>query len=63
MRAARRLLLLRSMTAQPTATRANVAALIPSYFEEKHIREVAAATKAQLNLVLVVDDGSTDRTS
>ncbi len=51
------------MTAQPTATRANVAALIPSYFEEKHIREVAAATKAQLDRVLVVDDGSTDRTS
>ena len=51
------------MTAQPTATRANVAALIPSYFEEKHIREVASATRAQLDLVLVVDDGSTDRTS
>ena len=51
------------MTAQPTATRANVAALIPSYFEEKHIREVASATKAQLDLVLVVDDGSTDHTS
>jgi glycosyltransferase involved in cell wall biosynthesis len=51
------------MTAQPTATRANVAALIPGYFEEKHIREVAAQTKAQLDFVLVVDDGSTDRTS
>lgn len=51
------------MTAQPTATRANVAALIPCYFEEKHIREVAAATREQLDLVLVVDDGSTDRTS
>ena len=51
------------MTAQPTATRANVAALIPCYFEEKKIREVAAATKVQLDLVLVVDDGSTDRTT
>ncbi len=51
------------MTAQPTATRANVAALIPCYFEEKRIREVAAATRKQLDLVLVVDDGSTDRTS
>ncbi len=51
------------MTAQPTATRANVAALIPCYFEEKHIREVAGAAKAQLDLVLVVDDGSTDLTS
>ncbi len=51
------------MTAQPTATRANVAALIPCYYEEKHIREVAAATRAELDLVLVVDDGSSDRTS
>jgi glycosyltransferase involved in cell wall biosynthesis len=50
------------MTAQPTATRANVAALVPCYFEEKKIREVATAAKAQLDLVLVVDDGSTDRT-
>jgi glycosyltransferase involved in cell wall biosynthesis len=46
----------------PTATRANVAALIPAYFEEKHIRDVAARTRAQLDLVLVVDDGSTDKT-
>jgi glycosyltransferase involved in cell wall biosynthesis len=51
------------MPAQPAATRANVAALIPGYFEEKHIRDVAARTKAQLDTVLVVDDGSTDRTS
>jgi len=51
------------MTAQPTATRANVAALIPCYFEEKQIRAVASAANAQLDLVLVVDDGSTDRTS
>jgi glycosyltransferase involved in cell wall biosynthesis len=51
------------MPAQPTATRSNVAALIPGYFEEKHIREVASRAKAQLDLVLVVDDGSTDRTS
>jgi glycosyltransferase involved in cell wall biosynthesis len=51
------------MTAQPTATCANVAALIPCYFEERRIREVAAQTKAQLDDVLVVDDGSTDRTS
>jgi glycosyltransferase involved in cell wall biosynthesis len=51
------------MTAQPTATRANVAALVPCYFEEKRIREVATSAKAQLDLVLVVDDGSTDRTS
>ena len=42
--------------------RTNVAALIPCYFEEKHLREVAQRTKAQLDTVLVVDDGSTDRT-
>ena len=48
---------------QPQATRANVAALIPAYFEEKHIRDVAIRAKAQLDLILVIDDGSTDRTS
>jgi glycosyltransferase involved in cell wall biosynthesis len=48
---------------QPNATRSNVAALIPCYFEEKHIRDVAGRTKAQLDRVLVVDDGSSDRTS
>ncbi|MCE9610100.1 MAG: glycosyltransferase family 2 protein [Chthoniobacter sp.] len=42
--------------------RTNVAALIPSYFEEKRIREVAARVRAQLDTVLVVDDGSTDGT-
>ena len=51
------------MTAQPTATRANVAALVPCYFEEKKIRGVAVAAREQLDLVLVVDDGSSDRTS
>ena len=48
---------------QPTATRGNVAALIPCYFEEKHIRDVSSRTTAALDTVLVVDDGSTDRTS
>ncbi len=48
---------------QPAATRANVAALIPCYYEEKNIREVATRTHAQLDTVLVVDDGSTDKTS
>jgi glycosyltransferase involved in cell wall biosynthesis len=45
------------------ATRTNVAALIPCYREERHIRDVAARAKAQLDIVLVVDDGSPDRTS
>ena len=48
---------------QPEATRANVAALIPAYFEERRIRDVAARAKDQLDVVLVVDDGSTDQTS
>ena len=42
--------------------RTNVAALIPCYFEEKRIREVARCAHAQLDTVLVVDDGSTDST-
>ena len=48
---------------QPAATHANVAALIPCYYEEKHIRDVATRAHAQLDTVLVVDDGSTDKTS
>ena len=43
--------------------RTNVAALIPCYFEERHIRDVAQRTLAQLDTVLVVDDGSTDATA
>ena len=43
-------------------TRSNTAALIPCYFEEKHIQDVARRTLAQLDVVLVVDDGSTDTT-
>lgn len=42
--------------------RTNVAALIPCYFEEKRIRDVAGRARAQLDTVLVVDDGSTDNT-
>jgi glycosyltransferase involved in cell wall biosynthesis len=42
--------------------RTNVAALIPCYFEEKRIREVAKRAHAQLDTVLVVDDGSSDGT-
>ncbi|MHA3775083.1 glycosyltransferase family 2 protein [Verrucomicrobiota bacterium sgz303538] len=43
--------------------RTNVVALIPAYFEEKHIRDVAKRVREQLDHVLVVDDGSTDATS
>ncbi|HET6407289.1 MAG TPA: glycosyltransferase family 2 protein, partial [Chthoniobacteraceae bacterium] len=45
-----------------SADRRNVAALIPCYFEERNIRDVAGRTRGQLETVLVVDDGSTDRT-
>jgi glycosyltransferase involved in cell wall biosynthesis len=45
------------------ADRASTAALIPCYREQRHIRDVAARTKALLDTVLVVDDGSDDRTS
>jgi glycosyltransferase involved in cell wall biosynthesis len=45
------------------ADRTNVAALIPAYYEEAHIQEVARRTLAQLDHVLVLDDGSTDRTA
>ncbi len=43
--------------------RSTVAAIIPAYFEERHIYEVAQRTMAQLENVLVVDDGSTDATA
>jgi glycosyltransferase involved in cell wall biosynthesis len=43
--------------------RSKVGALIPAYQEEKHIGEVVLRTRAQLDHVLVVDDGSSDRTA
>jgi glycosyltransferase involved in cell wall biosynthesis len=43
--------------------RTNVAALIPAYYEEVQIQAVARRTLAQLDHVLVLDDGSTDQTS
>jgi glycosyltransferase involved in cell wall biosynthesis len=45
------------------ARRATVGAIIPAYFEEKHIADVVRRTRAQLDHVLVVDDGSTDGTA
>jgi glycosyltransferase involved in cell wall biosynthesis len=42
--------------------RTNVAALIPAYFEERCIYDVANRVRQQLDLVLVVDDGSADKT-
>lgn len=43
--------------------RATVAAIIPAYYEEKHIGEVVQRTLGQLDHVLVVDDGSSDATA
>jgi glycosyltransferase involved in cell wall biosynthesis len=43
--------------------RVTVAAIIPAYLEEKHIGDVAGRTIAQVDNVLVVDDGSTDATA
>lgn len=43
--------------------RQNVAAVIPAYHEETHVRDVAARVCAQLDHVLVVDDGSQDATA
>ena len=39
------------------------AAVIPAFGEEKHIGDVARRTRAKLEHVLVVDDGSTDATA
>ncbi len=54
------------MADSPAASAVNretVAAIIPAYFEEKHVGDVVQRTLAQLDHVLVVDDGSTDQTA
>jgi glycosyltransferase involved in cell wall biosynthesis len=43
--------------------RTNVAAAIPAYYEEAHVRAVAERARAQLEHVLVIDDGSGDATA
>ena len=43
--------------------RRNVAAVIPAYHEQEHVGKVAERARVQLDHVLVVDDGSTDRTA
>jgi glycosyltransferase involved in cell wall biosynthesis len=40
-----------------------VAVIVPAYQEEKHVPEVVRRTLEHVNHVLVVDDGSTDRTA
>jgi glycosyltransferase involved in cell wall biosynthesis len=43
--------------------RTKVAAVIPAYCEAVHVRDVAQRARAQLDHVLVIDDGSTDATA
>ena len=43
--------------------RRSIAAIIPAYNEEKHIGDVVRRTRQQLDHVLVVDDGSQDKTA
>ena len=43
--------------------RLTAAAIIPAYREEKHISDVIRRTREQLDHVLVVDDGSSDKTA
>jgi len=43
--------------------RTNVAAVIPAYHEAAYVRGVAERTRAQLDHVVVIDDGSTDATA
>jgi len=46
-----------------TNIRSQTAAVIPAYQDEKHIGDIVRRTRAQLDHVLVIDDGSTDQTS
>ena len=43
--------------------RSQTAAIIPAYQDEKHIGDIVRRVRQQLDQVLVIDDGSTDRTA
>jgi glycosyltransferase involved in cell wall biosynthesis len=43
--------------------RSQTAAIIPAYQDEKHIGDIVRRTRARLDHVLVVDDGSSDQTA
>ncbi|HET9418679.1 MAG TPA: glycosyltransferase family 2 protein [Chthoniobacterales bacterium] len=47
----------------PGAARSTIAAVIPAFNEEKHIADVVRRTRAKIDNVLVVDDGSGDATA
>ena len=49
--------------AAAAVNRTNVAAIIPAYCEEKHVGDVVQRTLKQVDHVLVVDDGSNDKTT
>ena len=51
------------MAREGVPDRSGVAAVIAAYQEEKHVAEVARRACAQLEHVLVVDDGSSDSTA
>jgi glycosyltransferase involved in cell wall biosynthesis len=46
-----------------TNVRSQTAAVIPAYQDEKHIGDIVRRTRARLDHVLVIDDGSIDQTS
>jgi glycosyltransferase involved in cell wall biosynthesis len=43
--------------------RSQTAAVIPAYQDEKHIGDIVRRTRARLDHVLVIDDGSSDQTA
>jgi glycosyltransferase involved in cell wall biosynthesis len=45
------------------AVRSTIAAIIPAFNEEKHIGDVVRRTRAKIDNVLVIDDGSSDATA
>jgi glycosyltransferase involved in cell wall biosynthesis len=47
----------------PAQDRQAIAAVIPAFNEEKHIGDVVRRTRAKIDKVLVVDDGSADATA
>jgi glycosyltransferase involved in cell wall biosynthesis len=49
--------------ASRSTIRSTIAAVIPAYRETKHIADVVRRTRHQLDHVLVVDDGSGDKTA
>ena len=46
-----------------TNIRSETAAVIPAYQDEKHIGDIVRRTRKRLDHVLVIDDGSTDKTA